>query len=846
MPRELILNKPINANPHNTWVDKNEDIHLKYEIPQKRKIDGYSITVSDIVSGEKVLEHTSCLETPSSNIDFTINNSLSEFNLTDPISIVLKNSTSPFSVDVPCGIAIENTALVVNGGDSLKISIVGGDFSDDFIVPLYTETEDDSIMFNDISDNKWKIVHEKFHDMGQMISSKIEISVSPNQEGYENGTATLQVSCIRQSSDEYSWETFYWAGLKNIPHSQYTVCGKTDDKLFLKPIKEKVLKAYTTKYNVTSGGYINYIGNIARVMREYTKNLYDSMDHEEGEDTSKYCEKGQLTDYFGYYGCFIHSGNTGTGSLTSTIENTNMGKCILEIYDQTDILAFRGRIVAIDVDFGDVFVIFDQATFCKDGLSRIDTARVNDQTYDCYLSSRIVLYNLDDIEKDVEAVNGLIQNEKDVEAENGSKQEKSDYYYIHSTTFNKHCYSLQISPSVASTDVGDVVSLWQQNSGAFVYSPLYYFRTKTPPQCEIEGISNGDIVKDFKVDVKITHDSKNCWLNYFYFKLYKYNPASLQWDFKKKSPFLFDSDEPYVFELLSDKGRYKITGVCVDTDGDEWSTPEVQFDTDVNMSKFSVPVYYREISTSIRLDIRNLLSAYKTAKVELYKTLRADSVESDIQFVSKGLAKSDDFVYYDKVDDYNIKNKALYNYYARIEYIGKETSDDSGEDFFLIANDVAVDFDGSSIIGLKKLPDGSLSIDNNFKIMYKLGESEPSEIKNEIKRDYIDSFSRYQKELRGYTNFKTGSCSGLLGTERNGEYIEAREIKEKWIDFVNDDTIKLYRSYEGDAMIVSIDSSSVSPHIYADGKLVNEIKFSYKEISPTDMYMIFAKEKTGD
>lgn len=121
-----------------------------------------------------------------------------------------------------------------------------------------------------------------------------------------------------------------------------------------------------------------------------------------------------------------------------------------------------------------------------------------------------------------------------------------------------------------------------------------------------------------------------------------------------------------------------------------------------------------------------------------------------------------------------------------------------------------------------------------------------SELSNEMSREYMNSFGKYPKELKGQQNYISGQCSGLLGNEKDGIYVEPRGIKDSWNNFINDETTKLYRGLDGETMIISIETSRIKPLYYPNVGLVNEVHMTFKEIAPTSQYAIFTTEKIGD
>jgi hypothetical protein len=310
---------------------------------------------------------------------------------------------------------------------------------------------------------------------------------------------------------------------------------------------------------------------------------------------------------------------------------------------------------------------------------------------------------------------------------------------------------------------------------------------------------------------------------------------------------LYSTEDTYEFSGFFHDQKYKISAICVDKDGDEWNVDGVEFVVDnPAIATYTIPTIFNRKTTTIDISLDNLLAAYQNATFEFYRALKNDVGEPiKLEYAGGGLSKTNGAIGYNKWIDYNIRNDSYYDYYIRVEYTGKDSDTDQGIDFILVATDVHVDFEGTSILGIEKNSDTKLNILNSFNLFLHI-DSSMSELKNEISREYINTFSRYPKELKGHQNYISGSCSGLLGSECNGIYEEARGIRNSWNKFVNDDSIKLYRGLDGETMVISIDSSRVKPFYYPNVGLVNEVYITFKEIASASHLTIFRTEKTGD
>ena len=405
-----------------------------------------------------------------------------------------------------------------------------------------------------------------------------------------------------------------------------------------------------------------------------------------------------------------------------------------------------------------------------------------------------------------------------------------------------------------SLEIGDAIKIWNSEAAEFNTTPSYYFRFKRPPNTNIIDhspltlVEGNNILKDIKCKFGINYDSQYCGLNYFYLCLYILNPKTYNWELKERSPILYNTDDVFEFIGLTDKQKYKICGVCIDCDGDEWFTEEVEFSTaNTIISTYNTLTNFNKKTITIDIVLTDILNQYRSASLEFYKLLKSDMDEIPyLIYAGGGLAKSDNIVFFNKWSDYNIKNDFYYDYFVRVNYTGKESEIDEGVDLFLVGQDVLTEFTGTSILGLEKVSDKKLSITNNFNLFYSFQNNEMSELTNEVSREYIDSFGKYPRELKGHQSYMSGSCTGLLGRENDGLYEEPRAIRSAWNNFVNDDTVKLYRGCDGETMVISIESNKIKPYYFSSVGLVNEVSISFKEIASTSSYTIFTTEKTGD
>ncbi len=804
-----MLNKPINAYPHNCCVGASEDLHIKYEIPNAQ-IDKCSILINRLDSGNCVAQRNESFNSPTNKIDINIGKFSTLQTIVDGQEISL-NTGNYFDVKFDKGISLDP-------GDTLKVHIKHFD-SGSGTYNLSTFISGDSLTFeNKTVGNKWLIAND-------IMPTGIRIKKSEDYE-YTSGSY-VTVTLLRQNNKEYSWSSFYWK----------TPSGHGESRVITKISKN------TCEFFVKAKG--DYSKQITydeddSVITTYS-DVYDEKmflaRHEQGETGAGQCRTGTtLKDYFGFDGFWA------SRDMHHTItQDIGLDKCIIEVYDSDGTFVDSTRILAYEYDnpSSQYFYIYDNPSFFTSLRSAFDHKKIGD--YNWLVFGHILLYNIDNLEKQ-ENINGI--------AKHGDK-----YYLIKNSKFSEYGYAVTVCPSVDSTiNIGDEIEVWSHEDADFNTTPTYYFRTKTPPTANIMGVpalknsvADGvDYISDIKHKFKISYESDNSKLNYFYLYLYALNPYTNEWVLKERSPMLHSTDDAYEFSGFIKGQKYKIYGVCTDNDGDEWNTAEVQFDVRYNFSNTKDLATFNKDSTTVDISFDGVLSStssYPDISLEVYKILKSNSgFVSGMDYVGGGLAKINNIICFNKLRDYNIRNDSYYDYYVRV--VVKRENMESVR-FYLPSENVHTDFSGTSILGIEKISDAQLNISKSFNLFYHF-DKDVGELTNELSREYINSFSRYPKELKGHQNYISGNCSGLLGSECNGIYEEPKGIRDSWKDFINDDTIKFYRGIDGETMIISIESSKITPSYFPGVGIVNEVYITFKELSPTNQYAVFSTEKTGD
>ncbi len=729
-----MINKPINPYPYNCCVDINNDLNIKYEIPNNEKIDGRYISINSLETGECVLESYENVSEPTSKVEWCVGDSLSQY------------------------------------GDS-----------------------------------------------------------------------------------EYSWSSFYWQTPTKEPDKTWTVSNintQTGD-ISLKAHGDisRILTLEATK-NTKWDSYKACSYMIGHNEKTYSSILFHQA-HEDDDDTSSMCFAGVLQDYYGYPCIEVQD------DILSCVKEMGIGKCVIDIYDEENILVARTRCLAyqtVNTNYTETlfpcYLIIDNKNFGDNLRNKFEEVKLIETEYTnsiTYYKQKILLYhhvNLYNIED--------LNNQEDL---SGMLNHEDLYCNIRDYSYSTHEYVISTQPVITDKiQIGDTFNMWARNSNGanFNTSPAYYFRYKPAPQITVNHFSqlqtedDINILKDVKCRFGISYSSSKCKLNYFYLYLYAFNSQTNNWELQERTPMLHTLDATYDFIGLYHGQKYKVFAVCTDKDGDEWSSEELQFTiNNPAIPAYFIPAYdiqvvFNRVSTTIDVSLEKYLTYYKNVTIEFYKITRNDvdnSLKKKLEYAGGGVPKIEGAIVFTRWSDYNICNDTYYDYFLRVDY--QKYDGTSGLEWLWVANNVHTEFCGTSILGLEKVNGTQLEIVNSFNILYQLDKN-MGELNNELSREYMNSFSKYPKELKGHQNYISSSFSGLLGDERKGIYVEPRGIRKAWNKFVDDDTIKLYRGFDGETMIISIDTNRVKPFYYPNVGIVNEVSITFKEIASAGRYAIFS------
>lgn len=642
----------------------------------------------------------------------------------------------------------------------------------------------------------------------------------------DNPTNKFSVSWSELKEGDRFWQTFYWKN-PTVDGEKHTIVGvdSATNEIIIKPKGNPVLNKSLCKENETSANEFLRVelGTMRGYSFEITEDMLNTL---QSNTSSKKNYIGQPCFCVPYYFSFC-------SELVSEI-----GYRIVELYDTNNILIGRAKILAafgqsaFDYEDPVCFIIVDNAEFC-------DAIQTLTSYEDTNLHPMMTFYEFGRIKiyREINLVPSV---------ESGSLLKYNDNYYMIKSIRNADYNSmLSVKPDI-SVNIGDTIEVWTSETAEFNTSPAYYFRVKSPPTTlNISAIStlftssaDGDnTLSDIKCGFKVEYAS-DYKLNYFYLYCYAHNPNTYEWELQERSPMLFNINEAYEFACFVPGQEYKVYAVCIDKDGDEWTTEDIEFVNSLDISNPQSNAKFNKTDNTIDVDLTEITySNYPNVGVDIYKALKCDTNPiPDISYVGGGTMLSNDLIIFNNLKDYNICNDSYYDYYIRYE-----TSDGI---IFTYIKDIHTEFENTSIIGLKEIENSNLVICNTFNLKYHLN-NDLGEITNEISREYIGTFGKYPKELKGHQNYISSSCSGLLGDEKDGIYAEPKAIRNAWINFTNDDNIKLYRGLDGITAIISIESSRIKPYDYPNVGIVNEVYMTFKEIAPVEKYAIFTTEWVG-
>lgn len=146
----------------------------------------------------------------------------------------------------------------------------------------------------------------------------------------------------------------------------------------------------------------------------------------------------------------------------------------------------------------------------------------------------------------------------------------------------------------------------------------------------------------------------------------------------------------------------------------------------------------------------------------------------------------------------------------------------------IVSDEIEIKFNDTSILGVSL--DNEVGVINDEFVSIGGFSSDLSEIKINLQNNYVSGFSKYEKEQKGYTSNINSDVTILLPSYKT---------QKDWIDFIERDDIKLLKDFNGQTVIIGIESSSIRPYHFPGEGLTNEITISYKEIGRAEDIPIY-------
>lgn len=658
-------------------------------------------------------------------------------------------------------------------------------------------------------------------------------SVSFISEGYNDKyNPPVNEICWRWADlkkGERAWYTFYWKNPSEELGVDYNVLARsTCSELLLAPCKNQ--NTITIDSKISSSSEQNYFFGLTKFS---DRRLYDT------ENITGYSViSGTIDDYRGYP--LVQLSKNLKDLL---LEDYRWEEYCIDIYidnDGNEVFYSRTRILGWLRAEGVTEYILDKNTFNSNDLES-KLIKLNDSIKKVIPSTKLIFNRIDNIDNSSIEISSLLFYDY---------YSNVKYYYIKNAEFKNYYWSISISPFVKDFNfvMGTKLKIWNSKQAEFNISPTYYFRVKASPQVNI-GCNNmqdgkiNHIKNTFNLSFDNTDDT-NIKLNYSYMYLYSLNSENYIWDLVSRSEMLVGNKIAYTFDNFVNGRIYKICAICTDTDGDSWESDDLIFDVDINYIEKDIPISFDKKKSTVDILLSNIISPYGKAELRIYKEKVNANNKETMHYAGGGIAKQNNIIMFDKFSDYNIQNEMEYRYYISIYYEGKEDDNEkTGYDFYVIKKSIIPKFEGSSIMGIINFDAPIIS--SQFNLIYHTNQ-DLGELNNELSREYLHSFNKYPKELKGYQNYISGSCSGLLGYEDRGIYYEPNEAKRDWINFVNDDSMKIYRGMDGETLIIGIETSKIKPYYYSNVGLVNEVYMTFKEIDEINKYSIYTTEIAGE
>ena len=389
-------------------------------------------------------------------------------------------------------------------------------------------------------------------------------------------------------------------------------------------------------------------------------------------------------------------------------------------------------------------------------------------------------------------------------------------------------------------NIPENIGLFQEDITASIYgkaeyneSPPYYFSCRDTPTITFNEIASDCPHINITANLGALYDT-----GYYSYKLYRFGDNQnwdLVWESPKHASVYVQENGTYNLETETYRGVtpnniYKVVLVGQTSEGMEYKA-ETEISAVASPSVSSPLVTDKDfVSFDNELGcvvIDNSLFFSETENNELH-VYRYDIERDNLEFVSSTSynvnAVENDGVFskQTKLYDFNITNEGRYRYYAFMF--------DGDVDYCCyISDDITPRWSGVYITDLECIDSQTYTPNLNDSWFINLNYTSSDVTHNYQVNHPLGINQKYPKAIRGSSDYKTGSVTGLLGKVscKTGDYVESLLDIDNFEHFCNSGNLKLLRSsMRGENMIVDIDSMSSSEFTQS----VTTVRFSYIQI----------------
>lgn len=248
-------------------------------------------------------------------------------------------------------------------------------------------------------------------------------------------------------------------------------------------------------------------------------------------------------------------------------------------------------------------------------------------------------------------------------------------------------------------------------------------------------------------------------------------------------------------------------------------------------------------------DIKNPLwniKTYMLAKYEDEETLLSGSNYTSISQITgyKIFREENGVLYYvqdvdstqKSIQDFNTKGNTKQSFYIYPKILDDGKSVLSSP---IISEPISPVWDCWSVIGLNKVRKNVYTVDVNNIWNFEVNIKSDS-IKDNVRRQVHNTYSRFPKVMYGKQRYKEGSLSCLLGSisHTDCEYNDSVELMDKWDEFVNNREIKLLKAPKGIVYPVDIYDSVFNIQDGYHNEAI-ELSFSYVQLDDSNNISVY-------